>query len=79
MLTEYSYDENLNDHVLQGNGVTSYTTEITKTGSAELSDTFKLTNAFDGDVTTFYKSSSADDCYVGFDVGADFLYVLTAF
>jgi len=79
MLTEYSYDEGLNDHVKQGNGVTSYSTEITNIGSTALSTTYSLDNAFDGDTNTYYKASVGDDCYVGFDAGQYFYYILEAF
>ena len=79
MMTEYSYTESLDDHVRQGNGVNAYITEIVNTGTTELSDTYSLSNAFDGDVTTFYKAGTASDCYIGFDSGADYKYVLEAF
>ena len=79
LLTEYSFDQSLNAHVKQGSGVTSYTTDIAKIGTTPLSDTYAVDNAFDGNVNTFYKADTADDCYIGFDAGQDYLFVLESF
>lgn len=53
-------------------------TEIEHIGTTAVSN-FDIANAFDGDVDTMYKASTADDCYIGFNAGDDYLFILESF